>query len=131
MPIDIVVPPLSQTLDTLVIVEWLKQVGDPVVKGEALLTVETDKATLEVESPASGILSSVSAGSGEEVKIKSVIGSIAEAGRVTNDRVQRFGDAALAVGDLQNRFAGDLVDGGALESPPLEELERQAHGSKP
>ena len=30
MPIDIVVPPLSQTLDTLVIVEWLKQVGDPV-----------------------------------------------------------------------------------------------------
>jgi pyruvate dehydrogenase E2 component (dihydrolipoyllysine-residue acetyltransferase) len=78
MTVNILVPPLSQTLDTLVIVEWKKQVGDPVVKGEALLTVETDKATLEVESPATGVLNSVYAGPGEEVKIKSIIGSIAE-----------------------------------------------------
>lgn len=83
MAINILVPPLSQTLDTLVIVEWLKNTGDPVVKGEALLTVETDKATLEVESPATGILSSVSAGSGEEVKIGSIIGSILEPGEVS------------------------------------------------
>jgi pyruvate dehydrogenase E2 component (dihydrolipoamide acetyltransferase) len=80
MAVNILVPPLSQTLDTLVIVEWKKQVGDPVVKGEALLTVETDKATLEVESPATGVLSGVYAGPGEEVKIKTVIGSIAEPG---------------------------------------------------
>jgi len=78
MSVDILAPPLSQTMDTLVIVEWLKKIGDPVKKGEALLTVETDKATLEIESPATGILRSIDAGSGEEVKIRSVIGSIAE-----------------------------------------------------
>jgi len=82
MTVNILVPPLSQTLDTLVIVEWKKQIGDPVVKGEALLTVETDKATLEVESPATGVLNGVYAGPGEEVKIKSIIGSIAEQGDI-------------------------------------------------
>src|SRR5713101_4707040 len=51
MAIDIVVPPLSQTSDTLVLTAWLKKVGDRVSKGEALFEVETDKATLEVESP--------------------------------------------------------------------------------
>ena len=84
MTVNILVPPLSQTLDTLVIVEWKKQVGDPVVKGEALLTVETDKATLEVESPATGVLNGVYAGPGEEVKIKSIIGSIAEPGEAVS-----------------------------------------------
>jgi pyruvate dehydrogenase E2 component (dihydrolipoamide acetyltransferase) len=78
MPVDILVPPLSQTMDSLVLVGWLKKVGDPVTKGEALFTVETDKATLEVESPASGILQAVLAEPGDEIKVRSVIGSIAE-----------------------------------------------------
>jgi len=82
MTVDILVPPLSQTADTLVIVAWLKQVGDPVTKGEILFTVETDKAVLEVESPASGILSAVLAEAGAEVKVKSIIGGIAEPGEV-------------------------------------------------
>ena len=80
MTVEIFAPPLSQTADTLVIIEWLKRVGDPVTKGEVLFKVETDKAVLEVESPASGTLSAILAGAGEEVKVKSVIGSIAESG---------------------------------------------------
>lgn len=80
MSVNVLVPPLSQTMDTLVIVEWLKKIGDPVTKGEILFTVETDKATLEVESPATGILSSVLAGAGDEVKVRSIIGIIAEPG---------------------------------------------------
>lgn len=77
MTIDIVVPPLSQTSDTLVLTAWLKKVGDRVTKGEALFEVETDKATLEVESPATGTLSAVLAEPGTEVAVKSTIGSIA------------------------------------------------------
>jgi pyruvate dehydrogenase E2 component (dihydrolipoamide acetyltransferase) len=80
MPIDILVPPLSQTMDSLLIVEWVKRPGDQVTKGETLLLVETDKATLEVESPASGILHEVFAGAGADVKIKSRIGTILAAG---------------------------------------------------
>jgi pyruvate dehydrogenase E2 component (dihydrolipoamide acetyltransferase) len=77
MTIDIIVPPLSQTSDTLVLIAWLKKVGERVAKGEALFEVETDKATLEVESPATGILSEVLAEPGSEVAVKARIGSIA------------------------------------------------------
>ncbi len=78
MPVDILVPPLSQTLDTLVLVEWLVNVGDPVHKGQPIFTVETDKATLEVESPAAGVLESISARPGDEVQVRTVIGRIQE-----------------------------------------------------
>ena len=76
MPVDIVVPPLSQTMDTLILVEWLKQPGEVVKKGEMLFSVETDKATLEVESPASGTISAVFAKPQSEIKVRSVIGKI-------------------------------------------------------
>jgi len=76
MPVDILIPPLSQTMDTLVLVEWLKKPGDAVKKGEMLFTVETDKATLEVESPASGTLYEVYAEPNSEIAVCSVIGKI-------------------------------------------------------
>jgi len=84
MAIDIVVPPLSQTSDTLVLTAWLKKVGDRVSQGEALFEVETDKATLEVESPATGTLREVLVEPGTEVAVKTKIGSIAvpEAGAI-------------------------------------------------
>lgn len=77
MTVDILVPPLSQTMDTVVLVEWLKQVGDPVVKGEPLFVIETDKARLDVESPATGILTDLLAEPGVEVQVRSKIGLIA------------------------------------------------------
>jgi len=76
MPVDIVVPPLSQTMDTLILVEWLKQPGEVVKKGEMLFSVETDKATLEVESPASGTIFAVFAKPQSEIEVRSVIGKI-------------------------------------------------------
>ncbi len=76
MPVDIIVPPLSQTMDTLIFVEWLKQPGEVVKKGEMLFSVETDKATLEVESPASGTIFAVFATPQSEIKVRSVIGKI-------------------------------------------------------
>jgi pyruvate dehydrogenase E2 component (dihydrolipoamide acetyltransferase) len=76
MATDILVPPLSQTMDSLVFVAWLKKVGDPVEKGEILYQVETDKATLDVESPASGVLMEILADPGSEVLVKSKIGVI-------------------------------------------------------
>ncbi|MDX2258256.1 MAG: biotin/lipoyl-containing protein, partial [Hyphomicrobiaceae bacterium] len=75
---QILVPPLSQTSDTLVLVEWRKRVGEPVAKGDILFTVETDKATLEVESPGSGILQAIYAQPNDEIAVRSVIGVIAE-----------------------------------------------------
>ncbi len=80
MSIKIIMPPLSQTMETLVLLEWAKKVGDPVKKGETLFTVETDKASLEVESPGTGILHEVMAKPNSEVEVGSVIGTILESG---------------------------------------------------
>lgn len=77
MAVDIIVPPLSQTMDSVLLVEWLKAVGDEVVKGEPLFVIETDKAHLEIEAPASGVLQEVLAEAGSEVAVRSSIGVIA------------------------------------------------------
>jgi pyruvate/2-oxoglutarate dehydrogenase complex dihydrolipoamide acyltransferase (E2) component len=52
----VVMPRTGQTMEEGSIVEWLKQEGDAVERGEILLTIQSDKATIEVESDHSGIL---------------------------------------------------------------------------
>lgn len=84
MNIEILVPPLSQTMDSLVFVSWLKKPGELVEKGEPLFSVETDKATLEVEAPASGYLKDCQASPGDEIKIRSMIGLIVDHQDVPN-----------------------------------------------
>ena len=76
MPVDVLVPPLGTTVDVLTLISWYKQEGETVVKDEPLFVVETDKATLDVEAPASGILCRVSAEPGDEVATLSRIASI-------------------------------------------------------
>jgi pyruvate dehydrogenase E2 component (dihydrolipoamide acetyltransferase) len=83
MPTQVLVPPLGQTVDTLIFVSWYKLEGEAVRQGEPLFVVETDKATLDVEAPASGILRQVTAKAGDEVQTLSTIATIAaEVGEV-------------------------------------------------
>ena len=49
-------PRLGLTMREGKILEWYKKDGDPVVKGEPLFSIENEKASLDIESPASGIL---------------------------------------------------------------------------
>lgn len=69
MRTEILMPKLGLTMTQGTVMEWMKKVGDPVSKGEILFTVENDKAVVEVESPAEGVLEEilVSAGSSQEV----------------------------------------------------------------
>jgi len=76
MAVEVLVPPLGQTVETLTLVSWYKQEGETVAQGEPLFSVETDKATLDVEAPASGVLSAVTAKPGDVVKVLSAIAVI-------------------------------------------------------
>ena len=76
MAIEVLVPPLGQTVDTLTLVSWYKREGDTVQHGEPLYSVETDKATLDVETPATGVLRRVTARPGDVVKVLSTIAVI-------------------------------------------------------
>jgi len=80
MAIPIIMPKFEMAQESGTIARWLKQVGDPVSKGEAILEVETDKITMEVESPADGVLAQVLAEPGARVPIGQPIAYLAAAG---------------------------------------------------
>ncbi|WP_334066954.1 biotin/lipoyl-containing protein [Nereida ignava] len=78
MPHEVIMPALGMAQDTGRIVNWLKAAGDPVKVGDALFEVETDKATMEVESPADGFLTDITAQEGADVPVGNVIAYVSE-----------------------------------------------------
>jgi pyruvate dehydrogenase E2 component (dihydrolipoamide acetyltransferase) len=86
MATEVVVPPLGTTVDTVTLVKWYAQEGEPVTQGEALFAVETDKATLDVEAPASGILWQVLAQPGDVVAALSQVAVIGAPGEAVTER---------------------------------------------
>ena len=81
-------PDLATTAETVTIVKWLKQVGDPVSQGEPLCEVQTDKAVTELESVASGILLQQVAAENQEVKTGDIVAYIGRAGEQVNQAEQ-------------------------------------------
>ncbi len=76
----IVMPQLSSTMESGTIVQWLKQLGDNISEGEAILEITTDKVDIEVESPASGVLLEILVSEGDEISIKEPIAILGKAG---------------------------------------------------
>ncbi len=77
---NVVMPALGMAQETGVLVSWLKQEGEPVTKGDPLMEVETDKATVEIEAPASGLLRGITARQGDTVPVGQTIAWILEPG---------------------------------------------------
>ena len=75
--VNVILPRAGQTLEEATIVRWRKAVGDKVAKGETLAEIETDKAVMELEAPASGILHEIIAPDGATVAVMSTIAIIA------------------------------------------------------
>jgi pyruvate/2-oxoglutarate dehydrogenase complex dihydrolipoamide acyltransferase (E2) component len=79
MPHEVIMPALGMAQDTGLIVSWLKKSGDVIKAGDALMEVETDKAVMEVEALADGVLTDIRAVAGDAVPVGSVIAVIASA----------------------------------------------------
>jgi pyruvate dehydrogenase E2 component (dihydrolipoamide acetyltransferase) len=73
---NIIMPALGIAQDTGKLLQWLKEEGQAVSQGEVLMVVETDKATVEIEAPASGVLSQVTAKVGDDVPVGQTIAFI-------------------------------------------------------
>ena len=71
-----IMPALNPGQETGILLEWLKQEGETIEKGEPLMEVETDKANVEVEAEATGILSNISVQPGDEIHVGKVIAMI-------------------------------------------------------
>ncbi len=82
---EVVMPRLSLTMKEGTIGKWYKKEGDPVEKGEALVEVVSEKATYDVEAPASGILKRVLASEGTTVEVNSRLAVIAAADEMLSE----------------------------------------------
>ena len=78
MAIDIVVPTLGESVTEATIGKWYKKQGDSVKADEPLAELETDKVTLEVNAPASGVIAHIAVKEGESVAPGAVLGAISE-----------------------------------------------------
>jgi pyruvate dehydrogenase E2 component (dihydrolipoamide acetyltransferase) len=78
MATEVIMPKVDMVMDEGTFVEWLKEEGAPVKKGEPLFIILTDKANIEIEAPASGVLAGVRAQPGDEIPVTEVIAYILE-----------------------------------------------------
>ena len=83
----VLMPRLSDTMEEGVIAAWHKNVGDTVKKGEVLAEIETDKATMELESYKNGTLLHIGAQKGEKIPVNGLLCIIGEKGKVDIDAI--------------------------------------------
>lgn len=118
MATPVVMPKLGNTVESSIIVEWRKKIGEPIAEGETLCDVETDKATVEVTSPASGTLLAIFFDPGADVPVMTTIAAIGAPG----EDVSAFGSVGAADSEqstVASQQSGATASIG-IESAPVE-----------
>ncbi|MER9055171.1 pyruvate dehydrogenase complex E1 component subunit beta [Mesorhizobium sp. M0195] len=96
MPIEILMPALSPTMEEGNVSKWLKKEGDKVVAGDAIAEIETDKATMEVEAVDDGTLAKIVVPAGTEgVKVNTLIAVLAVDGEDVDEAGEGIGEEAI------------------------------------
>jgi 2-oxoglutarate dehydrogenase E2 component (dihydrolipoamide succinyltransferase) len=78
MATEIRVPSLGESVVEATVGQWFKQAGDAVAADEPLVELETDKVTVEVPAPASGVLAEIAVKSGDTVAVGTILGTIGD-----------------------------------------------------
>src|SRR5262252_3367054 len=119
MAFSVVMPALEMAQETGKLLAWRKKEGDSVSKGEPLLEIETDKAILEVEAPADGVLAGIKASAGAEIPVGQTIAWIVAPGeQPPSEGASTAAPAALAVSQpkVETRPAAPVASNGLPES---------------
>ncbi len=96
MAFSVVMPALEMAQETGKLIAWRKKEGDRVTKGEPLLEIETDKAVVEVEAPADGILAGIKASEGSDIPVGQTIAWIVAPGEKPPVETESAAPAARA-----------------------------------
>ncbi|NVM54235.1 MAG: 2-oxo acid dehydrogenase subunit E2 [Candidatus Helarchaeota archaeon] len=91
-----VMPKLGMTMEEGTIIKWLKQEGDKIKRGEEIVEIETDKVTMKLEAPASGILYKIIATEKQVIPVGRIIALITDPGEEVSD-IESFIEEAAAV----------------------------------
>ncbi len=125
MATDIVIPNVGESVTEGVIAAWLKNDGDYVEQDDTLIELETDKITMEVPAPASGVLKR-SASEGDTVEVGAVVGSIDESAEKPSG-----GSSEAAKKDGESKKAEGASDDQDNESKDAESKSSTATAEKP
>jgi pyruvate dehydrogenase E2 component (dihydrolipoamide acetyltransferase) len=136
MPTNVIMPALELAQETGKVLRWMKAPGDTVRKGEPIVEIETDKVTVEIESPASGVLSQVTAQEGDVVPVGQTIALIAEPGAAsiptappTQPSPQRGeGERAPSTLPTVGRGQGEGARAEGIKASPLARRIAEEHG---
>lgn len=102
-------PNLGHTMEEGKVGEWLKHVGDTVVAGEIIATIETDKASFDVEAPADGVLLAIEVPAGTVVAVGTVIGVVGGPGAPPQPPVRRKLVGSPAARSLAEELGVDIA----------------------
>lgn len=119
MATEITMPKLSDTMTEGKLVSWKKSVGESVQRGDIIAEVETDKATMELEAFASGVLLETLAEPGDTIAVGKVIGVIGSAGEKPEKKAEKKAEEKGA-GKAEEKGAGKP------EEKPEEKIEEKA-----
>ncbi len=109
------------------LIRWVKQVGETINKGDVLAEIETDKATVEVESPASGVVLQLIVSQGDVVPVNAPIAVVGQAGEEVSVQSSVSSDQT-AEGGMQKADAA-LPPAGTAPTPPARGSGAQAVSS--
>ncbi len=130
MPTNIIMPALELAQETGKVVHWLKHEGDTVRKGEPIVEIETDKVTVEIEAPASGVLRDVTAQEGAVVPVGRTIAVVVTAGEVSAAAAATVMPpaSAAATGAIPVPPTAAGGSAGAVKASPLARKIAEQHG---
>lgn len=80
---DVIIPPLGESITEATVGQWLKKVGDSVKADEPIVSLETDKVAVEVPAPAAGVISELLFKEGDTVAVGAAIARLGEGGTAT------------------------------------------------
>ena len=109
MPTSVIMPALELAQETGKVLRWMKAAGDTVKQGEPIVEIETDKVTVEIEAPASGILRDVTAQEGDVVPVGQTIAIIAAATETLSPQGRGQGEGARVSAVLAGVKASPLA----------------------
>ncbi len=120
MATGVIMPALEMAQESGVLVSWLKREGESIAKGEPLMEIETEKVTVEIEAPASGMLGGVAAKEGDVIPVGQTIAWILDPGEQAPSEAPRAKQSGRASSGAQHQHP--------IEASPIAQKMAEEHG---
>src|SRR5687768_12747689 len=120
MPVEIKVPTMGESVVEATVSRWLKNVGDSVSAGEAVVELETDKINVEVPADSEGVIERIDRKAGDTVVVGDVLGAVSSDGKTAPSPQPAVPESAAPL-DVK-----PATDNGTKAAPEVESDERVA-----